>query len=189
MPGPARRPAILARFLVIAALAVGYAGAALMSAGASWAHAALIASDPAENAELTQAPGRVSATFNEPMQARFAAMTIIGPDGGQWNTGEPSVDGAVISVAVRDGGPSGTYTVNYRATSNDGHVVSGSWSYQLTATGSSTLSPQVTTAPTTAAAEPRPADAPGNDIPVWLYVAAVTVAVGAAALWTLRRRS
>ena len=69
------------------------------------------------------------------MQAQFAAMTVVGPDGNLWSTGEPTVEGTVISVGVRPLGPAGTYTVNYRATSADGHVVSGSWSFQLTAAG------------------------------------------------------
>ena len=59
-------------------------------------------------------------------------MTVVGPDGNLWSTGEPQVEGAVISVGVRPLGPAGTYTVNYRATSADGHVVSGSWSFRLT---------------------------------------------------------
>ena len=49
------------------------------------AHAARIASDPAENAALTESPPRVSATFNEAMQAEFAAMTVVGPDGNLWS--------------------------------------------------------------------------------------------------------
>ncbi|PRC43118.1 copper resistance protein CopC, partial [Mycobacterium sp. ITM-2017-0098] len=134
--------------LVVSAMALGLVAAALGYAGAAWAHAARIASDPAENAQLTHQPARVNATFNEPMQSQFAAMTVIGPDGGQWSDGPPAVDGTVISVAVRPGGPAGTYTVNYRATSADGHVVTGSWSYQLlTADTSTTAAPPSTSVP------------------------------------------
>ena len=42
---------------------------------------------------------------------------------------------AVLSVGVRPLGPSGKYTVNYRVTSADGHVVSGSWPFHLTTAG------------------------------------------------------
>ncbi|MGB3355733.1 MAG: copper resistance CopC family protein, partial [Mycobacterium sp.] len=124
--------------LAFAALVVGLLAGALTQAGPAWAHATRIAGDPAENTELTEQPTRVSATFNEPMQPRFAAMTVIGPDGEQWSEGEPGVDGAVISVGVRPGGPAGEYTVNYRATSADGHVVTGSWSYRLIASAPGT---------------------------------------------------
>lgn len=81
--------------------------------------------DPADGAALTVGPDRVSATFDEPLQPTFAAMTVVGPDGKGWSTGDPAVRGAVVSIGVRPLGPAGTYTVNYRVTSADGHVVSG----------------------------------------------------------------
>src|SRR6202011_5537210 len=105
------------------------------------AHAVLIATDPAKGAKLTTGPAQVSATFNEPLQTAFAAMTVVGPDTNLWSTGDPRVDGAVISVALRPLGPAGSYTVNYRVTSADGHVVTGSWAFELTAPGSGTPGP------------------------------------------------
>lgn len=171
--------------LLVAAMTFGLLLSTLGFAAAAWAHAARIASDPAENAELSQQPARVSATFNEPMQARFAAMTVIGPDGASWSDGEPAVDGAVISVGVKPGGPAGTYTVNYRATSADGHVVTGSWSYQLVSAGKP-AQPSATPETTTAA----PAeDATSDALPVWPFVLATTAIVAAGALWAVRRRS
>src|SRR4029077_14862536 len=89
--------------------------------GVASAHAVRVATDPVENTELTQGPQKVSATFNEALQPQFAAMTLVGPDGNLWSTGDPRVDGAVVSVGVRPLGPSGTYTVNYRVTSAGGH--------------------------------------------------------------------
>lgn len=166
--------------------------ATLVPTGTASAHATRVASDPAENAELARPPARVSATFNEPMQALFAAMTVVGPDGAQWSDGDVAVDGTVIGVAVRPGGPAGVYTVNYRATSADGHVVTGSWSFRvLTAAGPA---PGTQAAPATAA--PVPAEADGADgidgtdgMPAWPFVAAVTVIVAGGALWAVRRRS
>ena len=66
-------------------------GGARRRPGVAAAHATRIATDPAENAELTEAPPRVSATFNEAMQPQFAAMTVVGPDGNLWSTGDPQV--------------------------------------------------------------------------------------------------
>lgn len=178
--------------LAIAAMTLGLVAGALGCAGAVWAHAARIASDPAENAQLPHQPARVNATFNEPMQSQFAAMTVIGPDGAQWSDGAPAVDGTVISVAVRAGGPAGTYTVNYRATSADGHVVTGSWSYELltadttaTAATTATVSPLPAPAATAAPADDRTSDGP----PAWLFVAATTTIVAGGAVWAVRRRS
>lgn len=177
-------------FLVVAVV-FGLAAAALGSATSAWAHAARIASDPAENAELALSPATVSATFNESMQSRFAAMTVIGPDGDQWSEADVTVDGAVISVPVRPGGPAGDYTVNYRATSADGHVVTGSWSYRVLTAG--TPDSADTPAPASPAVPPAaaPAETDGSDggVPVWPFVAAVAVLVAAAAVWAVRRRS
>ena len=84
-----------------------------------------MAADPADNAAVSTGPVQVSATFNEDLQTTFAAMTVVGPDGNLWTAGEPLVHGTVVSVGVRPLGPVGNYTVNYRVTSADGHVVPG----------------------------------------------------------------
>lgn len=167
---------------------------ALISAGPAWAHAARLAGDPADNAVLPQAPNRVSATFNETMQPEFAAMTVVGPDGAQWAEGTPAVDGAVISIGVRPGGPAGTYTVNYRATSADGHVVTGSWPFQVT-TGateaSATPMPSgasgASGAPATTQAAPASPSPAG--LPAWPFVVGAVAVVAAGAVWAVRRRS
>lgn len=180
-----RATTVVTHAIAVAALGVGLLAGALAYAGAAWAHAARIASDPAENAELTRPPARVSATFNEPMQSQFAAMTVVGPDGGQWSDGVPGVDGAVIGIAVRPGGPAGVYTVNYRATSADGHVVTGSWSYRLSA--GATTSPAPTSPVATAA--PPAADSGTGGVPAWPFAAAAAAIVAAGAVWAVRRRS
>jgi methionine-rich copper-binding protein CopC len=167
-------------FVAVAVLALGLAMTSLAGAGAAAAHATRIATDPVENAELNQSPPRVSATFNEALQAQFAAMTVVGPDGNLWSTGDPQVDGAVISVAVRPLGPAGTYTVNYRATSADGHVVSGSWSFRLTVASTGTPGPP-------AGATDAP-DEPGAPIPVWPFYLGAVLIVGAGVLWAVRRQ-
>lgn len=181
------RTPVLAHVLAVAALTVGLLAGALAQAGAVWAHAARIAGDPAENAELTQAPSRVTATFNEPMQAQFAAMTVIGPDGDQWSDGVPDVDGTVISVGVRPGGPAGEYTVNYRATSADGHVVTGSWTYRLIAAGTGTAVPPPTSPSPTATPASPASDTDTDGLPVWPFVAGVSAIVAAGAIWAVRR--
>lgn len=139
------------------------------------AHATRLSADPADNAALTTGPDRVSATFNERLQTTFAAMTVVGPDGNLWSTGEPTVQGAVVAIGLRPLGPAGTYTVNYRVTSADGHVVSGSWSFRLTVPGTGTPGPAAT-------------GTKGNGIPVWPFVVGAVALVAIGALWAVRRR-
>lgn len=170
----------MTRSVRLAFIAALVAAMALAGAPIASAHAARVAADPAENAELTAPPSRVTATFNERMQPEFAAMTVVGPDGNLWSDGEPEVTGAVMSVGVRPLGPAGTYTVNYRVTSADGHPVSGSWSFRLMVAATGTQGPS--------AAKPAgPADAGG--IPVWPFLVAGAVIIGGGILWTARRRT
>jgi len=174
--------------VAIAVLTLGFSAGMLGGAGVAAAHAARISSDPVENASLSKPPPRVSATFNEAMQPQFAAMTVVGPDGNLWSSGDPVVDGAVISVGVRPLGPAGTYTVNYRATSADGHVVSGSWSFQLTVAGTATSGPPAA-APAPPAADPADKSEETKGVPVWPFFLGAVVIIGAGVLWAARRRT
>jgi copper resistance protein C len=161
-----------------ALLGVLLAVIALAAAPTASAHAVRIATDPAVDAVLATGPAQVSATFNEHLQTAFAAMTVVGPDENLWSTGEPRVDGAVISIDVMPLGPAGTYTVNYRVTSADGHVVSGSWPFHLTTAGTGRPGPPA------AAAADKP-----EGIPVWPFLAAAAVLAVGGVWWALRRRA
>lgn len=170
MSRPTRMAAVS---LLLAAIAL----AATVTAGAASAHAARVSTDPADNATVSTGPGHVSAVFNEQLQTTFAAMTVVGPDGNLWTSGPPQVRGAVVSVGVRPLGPTGNYTVNYRVTSADGHVVAGSWSFRLTTPGTGTPGPTA-----------EPASDSSGDVPVWPFIAGAVVLVGAAVVWQARNR-
>lgn len=160
-----------------AVVAVVFAIVALAAAPVAGAHATRIATDPVADASLTVGPSQVSATFNEPLQTTFVAMTVVGPDDNLWSTGAPRVQGAVASVDLRPLGPVGVYTVNYRVTSADGHVVSGSWSFRLTTPGTGTPGPPASS-PSTA-----------GGVPVWPFAAAAAVVVALVALLAVRHRA
>lgn len=160
--------------LISAVLAV----AALLGAGVASAHAVRVSSDPAPDAVLTAGPTRITATFNEQLQTAFASMTLVGPDGNLWSTGEARVQGPAVEVDLRPLGPAGTYTANYRVTSADGHVVSGSWSFRLTVAGTGTPGPPV--------AAPRSG---ADEFPIWPFVVLAVAIIGAGAWWSRRRQS
>lgn len=159
--------------LFAAALLIAGVYAGLPTASA---HTALTATDPAADSSLSAGPARVTATFNEELQPTFAAMTVVGPDGNLWSAGEAEVRGATVSVAVRPLGPAGQYTANYRVTSADGHVVSGSWSFTVTVAGSGQPGPAVQ--------PPEPAE----QIPLWPLAIGATALIAGALLWALRHR-
>jgi copper resistance protein C len=162
---------------VVALLLVAGAFAPTLTAGAASAHAARVSTDPADHALVSSGPVSVSATFTEDLQTTFAAMTVVGPDGNLWAAGSPQVHGPVVSVGVHPLGPAGTYTVNYRVTSADGHVVSGSWSFRLTASGTGTPGPAA-----------QPAGDSSDDVPAWPFALGALALVGGGALWAVRSR-
>lgn len=174
MTAPAR---ILAPLLALLLAVLALAGA-----GTASAHATLISSDPAPGAQLATPPTQVSATFSEDLQTAFAAMTVVGPDGNLWSVGEVRVQGPVAEVDVRPLGPAGTYTANYRVTSADGHVITGSWSFDLTVAETGTPGPAAAAAPAAA-----PAAATDGGLPVWPFVVGAVLLVGAGVWWSRRR--
>jgi copper resistance protein C len=167
------RARIVAVGLLLAAVTLG----ATLTAGAAGAHAARVSTDPADNAAVSAGPARVRATFNEDLQTTFAAMTVVGPDGNLWSSGQPQVQGPVVSIGVRPLGPTGNYAVNYRVTSADGHVVAGSWSFRLTAPGTGTPGPAADSS-----------QSPPGDVPIWPFVVGALVLVGGAVVWQMRNR-
>ena len=156
----------------VAVWVLALAGAAIASA-----HAVRVAADPAPDSSVGAGPARASVTFNEQLQSDFAAMTVVGPDGNLWSTGPAEIKGAVASIALLPLGPIGTYTVNYRVTSADGHVVNGAWSFTLTVAGTGSPGPKVA----------QSADAP-DGVPVWPFVALAAAIVAVGALMAVRRR-
>jgi methionine-rich copper-binding protein CopC len=166
-------PVAWTRAVIAALVALGV----VTGIGPAWAHTAMIASDPPANAALSAGPDRVSATFNEPLQTTFAAMTVVGPDANLWSAGDPEIRGATVGVAVRPLGPSGEYTVNYRVTSADGHAVSGSWSFTVTMPGTGAPGPAVANAKD-----------PGR-IPLWPFIVGAAILITGMSAWALRRRS
>lgn len=146
-------------------------------APAASAHTVLTAADPAADSTVSAGPSRVTATFNERLQPTFAAMTVVGPDGNLWSQGDVTVQDATAGVGLRPLGPAGRYTVNYRVTSADGHVVSGSWSFTVIVPSTGTPGPAVQS------------PEPGSRIPLWPFIVGAAALITGAAAWGLRRRS
>lgn len=167
---------MIRRLVATAAVGAVLVVLALAGAGTASAHAIRLSTDPAPDTSVGAGPARVSATFNEQLQTNFAAMTVVGPDGNLWSTGPAGIQGAVASVELRPLGPTGTYTVNYRVTSADGHVVNGAWSFELTVAGTGSPGPPVA----------RGED--GGGVPIWPFVALAAAIVGAGAWVAVRRR-
>ncbi|WP_092547795.1 copper resistance CopC/CopD family protein [Actinoplanes derwentensis] len=115
---------------VLVGLLFGLFGSLLAAAPAS-AHAALVASDPANNSVVPDAPNRVTLSFSESVQLISGKIQVLAPDGSRADQGDPSVSGAEVTVPLRTGGGRGTYLISYRVTSADSHPVAGVITYSV----------------------------------------------------------
>ncbi|WP_229053852.1 copper resistance CopC family protein [Aeromicrobium sp. Leaf350] len=124
---PVRRrllPALPALVAVVAVLVM--AGSTSASA-----HAGLVSTNPGERSSVEAMPSAVRLTFNETMN-RPSYVVVKAPDGAIVAEGEATVDGADLVQTVDDPGLAGTYRVDYRAISADGHPVEGAFEFDVT---------------------------------------------------------
>lgn len=199
-PSAGRRRAGRVAGLVVAVLLV------LAPVGTASAHDALVGSDPTDGAVLPAAPTAVVLTFAADPLGVGAAVAVAGPDGTSWSAGDPVVTGATVTQTLQPAMPNGTYSVEWRSVSGDGHPISGTLSFTVDAPApaagvdpvAAEATAQVTTEATataavTASARPTLAAAQGDEqstndgsgsgpffiwpVVVLLALTAVTVAV------------
>lgn len=156
----------------------------LLATGTAAAHDELVGSDPRDGATVATPPARVSLTFDRPVAAEFATITVIGPDGADYRDGAAKVAGPAVSVALRAAGPAGGYTVGYRIVSSDGHPLQGSVGFTVTAGAP----PSTASTPGPAAQSSTGAGSSGAPVWPWVLGGAVLVAGGAAVALRLRRQ-
>ena len=99
------------------------------------AHANLIRSSPAPNAQLREPPDRVIVWFSEPVEAAFSEISVLDTEGRRVDNGDGRLDPTeptAMLVSVPHGLPDGPYTVAWRNLSTvDGHKVRGSYLFSV----------------------------------------------------------
>jgi copper transport protein len=105
--------------------------AALAVPAAASAHAGLIRTDPAPNSVVDGSPSQVSLTYTEPVEPRFAIVSVTDPSGQQVTSGPPTrPGGTTLVVPLRTLQP-GWYLVFWRVVSQDGHPVRGAYTFAV----------------------------------------------------------
>ena len=164
--------------------------ALLVGAAPAFAHTRLEGSDPTDGSSVASGPTSISLRFSESVSADFTTLTVVGPDGAQYQTGSVSAADGQVSTAVSPLGPAGTYRIGYRVVSDDGHPIQGTVSFLLTSPGSGAGRPAAAPGPPTAVAtpavDPQAASRQGEDAPIWPWLAGAVVLVGAGAVVALR---
>jgi copper transport protein len=116
----------------LAATGAVIAAALALPAGA-WAHAALVRTVPEASRTLNSAPTEVRMTFSEPVEPRFAIVSVTDAAGHQQTAGVPRRDPAdpdTIAIPL-DRVPQGWYLVYWRVISADGHPVRGAFTFAV----------------------------------------------------------
>jgi methionine-rich copper-binding protein CopC len=156
-------------------------------APAAFAHNQLVSSTPADKASLETGPSTIELTFDQPVQGGkgLNSVVVVGPNGSdQWQAGEASVRGNVVTAPVRELGPAGDYRVGYRILSADGHPVSGELKFSLTKAGKGTPAPIEATQSAGGANADKSQENGG--VPVWVWIAGAVVLLGAGVFFALR---
>lgn len=116
--------------LTVAATAV----LVFLPASSASAHVALVSSDPVAGALLSEQPASVTLTFVEPVEVNDGVLEVFDDRFNLVDTGPVSAldpERTRVRVALRTGLAAGTYTVSWHATSEDTHVVSGSFQFSV----------------------------------------------------------
>ena len=119
--------------LVLALLAVAF-GSIVATPTVALAHDEIVSTSPA--ADSTVAPGeiKVSVTFNEPVMnvgdGQGLEIQVTAPDGTATLLPCPSADGDTLWSAF-DAAATGTYVVDWRSVSSDGHANSNTFKFEV----------------------------------------------------------
>jgi copper transport protein len=114
-------------------LALAAVAAALALPAAASAHAALVRSVPAASGTITTPPSEVSLTYSEPVEPRFAVISVTDAAGKQMTTAPPSrspSDPRTLTVPLGSTA-TGWYLVYWRVISADGHPVRGAYTFAV----------------------------------------------------------
>lgn len=180
----------VARMLCGCALVLGVL---LASAAPASAHADLVTSDPSPGAVLSESPPSVDLEFTEPVTVANGAIRVFDADEVRVDEGVVEVADRIASLALPEL-DDGAYVVTWRITSDDGHPVSGAFTFQV----GSGSGPSATSREVTGLADRLLADQGGDavvgavyGVARWLVFAGLALLIGGVAftvLWTGARR-
>ncbi len=131
-----------------------FAASATVAPLSSAKHATLVSSEPAANSRLQSSPARVRLVYSEPVEGKLAKVTLLPAAGGPivLRAGADPRDVHAVIAPVDSLGP-GSYKVEWRVVSADGHPVDGTFNF---AVGDTTLGTPPAAAVPVAPAEPAP---------------------------------
>ena len=127
------------------------------------AHSELEVSTPAAGATLTKAPSLITLTFSEPVQDEGSTIVVSVRDTIVSKANTFAANQNVATVQLAPNGQPGTYEVDFRVVSADGHIVSDSFTYDVDGDSApSSTTPETSDTPTVPST-PLAGDESGDD--------------------------
>ena len=105
-------------------------GLPLLGIGDAAAHATLDHASPRVGTTVSAAPREVTLWFTQKLEAAFSGVRVTNAAGQRVDAGGTRVNGTVMSVTLRSGGP-GTYRVEWKVLSVDTHTTEGSFTFRV----------------------------------------------------------
>ncbi len=96
---------------------------------ASWAHARLKQSDPAQGATVA-APKELALTFTEKLESGFSGVAVTDAQGHDMEAGKPAISGASMTVRLKPL-PAGVYHVAWHVVSVDTYRTEGTYDFTV----------------------------------------------------------
>lgn len=162
-----------------------------LPAGPALAHTALEKSTPASGAVLPAATREVALRFTGDLRAELTAVVLTGPDAADAARGRARVRGGQVVQAVDGPLAPGAWTLAYRVVAADGHPVTGTVAFTVTAAGPTGSPAGPASADPAPLADPPATTGAGQTAggPPVLPALATAAALAGGSVLLLRRRS
>jgi methionine-rich copper-binding protein CopC len=105
------------------------------------AHTDIVSTSPAAQADVNVSQESISITFSEPPLIEGAAIVVMNEAGDILDSPAPTLAGATLSIPWPIDLTPGEVLVTWRATADDGHVLSDEFSFKYTAAAESGVAP------------------------------------------------
>ena len=117
---------------------VGLLALSLLVTGVTtaFAHTVLISSNPSKGSTIKVLPAKITLKFADPLltlgKRAINNVVVTSPNNSLVTTGVDIVKGALLTAPLKNRAAiMGTYKVSYRVSAQDGHIVTGSFTFKL----------------------------------------------------------
>ncbi len=99
----------------------------------AFAHSELVTSSPSASVNIEQLPEQIELEFSEELMnlGTGNSVSIMSPSGEDIGMGETNTEGTKITRLLNTASETGQFKVKYRVASADGHVLNGSYTFNL----------------------------------------------------------